>query len=120
MAFIYDTAFDAAIAVVITNGTALSLCSQEPTSYAEVGTYGLAKDTSVTCGAVANGASNGRRTVVPICDCVGSAGGSAPFWALHNNSNTLVSTGALPSAVTIVNGLTYTTAAFSITIADAT
>lgn len=119
MAFIYDTAFDAAIAVVITNGTALSLCSQEPANYAGVGTYGLAKDTTVTCGAVANGASNGRRTVVPACDCVGSGSGTATHWALHNNSNTLVATGALPSGVSISSGPTYTTATFSITIADA-
>ena len=120
MAFIYDTALDAAISNIVTNGTALSLCSQEPANYAGVGTYGLAKDTTVTCGAAQDGASTGRRTIVPACDCVASASGTATHWALHNNSNTLVATGALASSISITNGNTYTTAAFSITVADPT
>ena len=119
MPLIYDTALDAAIGVVITNGTALSLCSQEPTSYAQVGTYGLAKDTTVTCAAASDGASTGRRTVVPVCDCVASASGTATHWALHNNSSVLVATGALSSSVAVTSGVTYTTVAFSVTVADA-
>ena len=120
MAFIYDTALDGAIAIVITNGTAFSLTSQEVVSYAEVATYGLAKDTSVTCGAAANGASNGRRTIVPATDCVASATGTATHWALHNNSNTLVATGALSASIAVTNTFTYVVAAHSITVADAT
>lgn len=119
MPYIYDTAFDAAIAEIIEDGTALSLCSQEPVNYAGVGTYGLAKDTSVVCAAASDGATNGRRTVVPACDCVVSAGGNATHWALHNNANVLVASGSLSSPITLTSGMTYTTAPFSITIADA-
>lgn len=120
MPFIADAYFDLAIAGIVSAGTALSLCSQEPTTYAEATTtYELGIDTSVSCGAAANGATNGRRTIVPSADVVANASGTATHWALHNNSNTLVATGALASSVAMTNGLTYTTASFSITFPDA-
>lgn len=119
MAYINDAAFDAGLAWVITNGTALSLCSQEPTSYAQVATYGLAKDTTVTPAAASDGASSGRRTIVPATDCVATASGTATHWALHNNSSILVATGAMSPSLAITNGVTYTGTTASITFPDA-
>lgn len=119
MPYINDSAFDAAISWIITNGTALSLCSSEPANYAGIAAVQLAEDTSVTCGAAANGASSGRRTTVPACACVAGDDGTAADWALHNNSDTLVASGNLSGNVSITDTLTYNTDAFDITFPDA-
>lgn len=119
MALLADAALDLAIGYVITNGTHLALCSSEPANYAGISAVRLAQDASVVPAAASDGATSGRRTVVPAQQCVASASGNATHWALHNNSAILVATGPLSATIAITSGLTYDTAAFSITLPDA-
>ena len=109
MAFIADTVFDNGLTVVDTNGTRLDICSAEPTTYAQVNT-----------GAPANGATDGRRVIVPAITAGTVTGtGTAAFWALTNGSDTLYATGSLSASQVVTNGNTFSLDAVSITIRDA-
>lgn len=114
-----DAALDAAVGYVITNGTQLALCSSEPSVYGDLATLAIANDSTVTCGAAGDGTPSGRKTTVPASACVGSADGTAGYWALHDGSSILVAAGALAAPISVNTGITYTTAAFDITVKDA-
>ena len=118
MAKIADAALDAGIGYIITHGTKLALCSQEPATFGDVATYRLAEDGTVTCGAAGDGTPSGRKTTVPACDCVASANGTATHWALYDGS-VLAATGSLNASIAITSGITYPTTSFDITIKDA-
>jgi hypothetical protein len=120
VAYINDEVFDQGLDYADTNGTRLDICSQEPTTYAEATTtYTLGNDT-VNTGATQNGATNGRRVIVPAITAGSVTGtGTATHWALTNGSNTLIATGALSSSQGVTSGNTFTLDAISITIADA-
>ncbi len=121
MAFINDEVFDQGLDYADTNGTRIDICSQEPTTYAEATTtYTLGNDT-VNTGATQNGATDGRRVIVPAITAGSVTGtGTASHWALTNGSNTLIATGALSSSTGVTSGRTFTLDAISITIRDAT
>ena len=97
MPYISDTVFDTGLAVITSGGTRIDICSQEPTSYGQAttaGTYSLGNKTGLTTGAAQDGATNGRRVIVPAIGS-GSPGtvsntGTATHWALTNGSSTLV------------------------------
>lgn len=120
MAFINDEVFDQGLDYADTNGTRLDICSQEPVSYAEAtSTYTLGNDT-VNTGATQNGATDGRRVVVPAITAGSVTGtGTASHWALTDGSATLIATGALSSSQSVTSGNTFTLDAISITIRDA-
>ena len=120
MAFIADTVFDNGLTVVDTNGTRLDICSAEPTTYAQAtSTLTLGNDT-VNTGAPTNGATDGRRVIVPAITAGTVTGtGTAAFWALTNGSNTLYATGSLSASQAVTNGNTFSLDAVSITIRDA-
>lgn len=123
MAFISDTAFDQAISWIITNGTRLDLCSQEPTTYAEAtSTYTLGNKTSLTIGAAEAGDTDGRAAPVPAISSGGSitGNGTVTHWAITDASSVLVATGALAASRAVVSGDTFTSSAFDITFRDAT
>lgn len=106
-------AIDPMLEWIADNGTQLTVCSQEPTSYAEVGTYGLATDSSVTVGEPSGDPDN-RSSTVPATALAASGSGSGTHWALHNGSDTLAATGALGGTVAITAGLTYALGSFTI------
>tara|TARA_R110000764_G_scaffold147162_2_gene234990 strand:- start:2791 stop:3153 length:363 start_codon:yes stop_codon:yes gene_type:complete len=120
MAFIADTVFDNGLTVVDTNGTRLDICSAEPTTYAQAtSTLTLGNDT-VNTGAPTNGATDGRRVIVPAITAGTVTGtGTAAFWALTNGSNTLYATGSLSASQAVTTGNTFSLDAVSITIRDA-
>lgn len=122
MPFIADAAFDAGLAYVITNGTRIDICSQEPVSYAEAtSTHSLGNKTGLTVGSAQAGVVDGRRVVVPaITDGEVTVTDTATHWALTNGSNTLVATGALTASQVVTDGNTFTLDAISIGIRDAT
>jgi hypothetical protein len=75
----------------------------------------------MTVGSPTNGATDGRKVVVPaITDGSVTASGTASHWALTNASNTLIATGSLTSSQSVTNGNTFTLDAIDITIRDAT
>ncbi len=120
MAFIADAVFDGGLTIVDTNGTRLDICSAEPTTYtAATSTLSLGNDT-VNTGAPENGATDGRRVIVPAITAGTVTGtGTAAFWALTNGSDTLYATGSLSASQAVTTGNTFSLDAVSITIRDA-
>jgi hypothetical protein len=122
MAYINDEVFDQGLDYADTNGTRIDICSQEPVSYAEAtSTYTLGNKTGLNTGATQNGASSGRRVIVPaITDGAVTGTATATHWALTDGASILVATGQLSSSQAVTNGNVFTLDAISITIADAT
>jgi hypothetical protein len=122
MAFLNDNVYDSGLSYVTTNGTRIDICSQEPTTYTQAtSTYTLGNKTSMTVGSPTNGATDGRKVVVPaITTGSVTATGTASHWALTNASNTLIATGSLTSNQSVTSGNTFTLDAIDITIRDAT
>jgi hypothetical protein len=126
MAFLIDAAKDAAITYIVSGAgavTQLFICEQEPVSYSEAstaGTYSLGSKASPSLGAAADGATQGRRTVVSaITDGTVTHTGTATHWALCTAS-VLIATGLLSASQAVTSGNTFTLASFSITVNDAT
>lgn len=122
MAFIADYIFDLALADLDTATSTMYICSQEPTTYAEASsTYALGNKGSLSIGAPANGTVSGRRvTVASFTDGSVTATGTASHWALTKSGTTLMATGPLSASQAVTNGNTWSSAAFDITILDAT
>ena len=122
MAFLNDNVYDSGLSYVTTNGTRIDICSQEPTTYTQAtSTYTLGNKASMTVGSPTNGATDGRKVVVPaITDGSVTSTGTASHWALTNASNTLIATGSLTSSQSVTSGNTFTLDAIDITIRDAT
>jgi hypothetical protein len=120
MAFIADTVFDNGLTIVDTNGTRLDICSSEPTTYSEATSSLTLGNDTVNTGAPTNGATDGRRVIVPAITAGTVTGtGTAAFWALTNGSDTLYATGSLSSSQAVTTGNTFSLDAVSITIRDA-
>lgn len=121
MAYINDEVFDQGLDYADTNGTRIDICSQEPASYAAAtSTYTLGNKTGLNTGATQNGATDGRRVIVPaITDGTVTATGTATHWALTDGSAVLIATGALSASQAVTSGNTFTLDAISITIRDA-
>lgn len=121
MPFIADAVFDSGLSYAQTNGTRIDICSAEPTTYAEAtSTNTLGNKTGLTTGAPEDGATDGRRVIVPaITDGSVTATGTATHWALTDNASILVATGALSASQAVTSGNTFTLDAISITIRDA-
>jgi hypothetical protein len=122
MAFLIDNVYDSGLSYITSNGTRIDICSQEPTTYTQAtSTYTLGNKASMTVGSPTNGATDGRKVVVPaITDGSVTASGTASHWALTNASNTLIATGSLTSSQSVTSGNTFTLDAIDITIRDAT
>lgn len=121
MAFISDEIFDQGLDYADTNGTRIDICSAEPTTYAEAtSTYTLGNKTGLNTGATENGATDGRRVIVPaISDGSVTGTGTATHWALTDGTSVLLATGALSSSQAVTSGNTFSLDAISITIRDA-
>jgi hypothetical protein len=120
MPFINDEVFDQGLDYADTNGTRIDICSQEPTTYTEAtSTYTLGNKTLNT-GATQNGATDGRRVIVPaITDGSVTGTDTATHWALTDGSAVLIATGALTASQAVTSGNTFTLDAISLTIRDA-
>ena len=121
MAFISDEVFDQGLDYADANGTRIDICSAEPTTYAAAtSTLSLGNKTGMNTGATEDGATDGRRVIVPaITDGNVTATGMATHWALTDGSATLIATGALSNPQDVTNGNPFTLDAISITIRDA-
>ena len=119
--YINDQVFDSGLDYADTNGTRIDICSQAPTTYTEAtSTYTLGNKTSLNTGATQDGATDGRRVIVPaITDGDVTATDTATHWALTDASSVLIATGPLSSSQGVTNGNQFTLDAISITIRDA-
>jgi hypothetical protein len=120
MAFINDEVFDQGLDYADTNGTRIDICSADPVgTYASVTTNTLGNDT-VNTGVTQDGATDGRRVIVPAITAGSVTGtGTATHWALTNGTDTVVASGALSASQAVTSGNTFTLDAISITIRDA-
>lgn len=120
MAFINDEVFDQGLDYADTNGDRMDITSQEATTYTEAtSTYTLGNDT-VNTGATQNGATDGRRVIVPAITAGSVTGtGTAADWALTDGTSVLIATGDLSASQAVTSGNTFSLDAVSITIRDA-
>lgn len=121
MAFLADYILDLALAELDAATATLYITSAEATTYAEASsTYKLGTKTSLSIGAPADRAPNGRKvTVAAITDGVVDSTGTATHWAITKSGTTLMATGALSASQAVTSGNTFTLAAFDIGIPDA-
>jgi len=121
MPFISDEIFDQGLDYADTNGTRIDICSSEPTTYTQAtSTNTLGNKTGLNTGATQNGATDGRRVIVPaITDGSVTATGTATHWALTDGTSELLATGALSASQAVTSGNSFTLDAISITIRDA-
>ena len=120
MPFINDEVFDQGLDYADTNGTRIDICSSEPANYAGIAAVTLGNAT-VNTGATQNGATDGRRVIVPAITTGTVTGtGTATHWALSDGTAILVATGPLSASQAVTSGNTFTLDAISITIRDAT
>ena len=124
MPYLNDDVLDNGLAYVVSNGSRLDICSQQPANYTEAtSTYTLGNKTSLTAGALQDGASSGRRTVMPaITDGSVTGTGTATHWAYSKTSATaaLLAAQALSSSQAVTSGNSFSLDAISITFPDPT
>lgn len=118
--YLNDEVMDQGLDYADTNGTRIDICSALPTSYAEAtSTYSLGNKTGINTGAAQNGATSGRRVIVPaITDGTVTGNGTATHWALTDGSGILVAAQTLASSQAVTSGNTFTLGAISITFPD--
>lgn len=121
MAFIADYILDAALSKLDTEANRIDVCSQEPTSYAEIATYTLGNETTISIGAPADRTPNGRKvTVAAVTDGTTTGTGTVTHWAISDTVNSrLLATGAIAPSQVVTSGNPLTLAAFDIGIPDA-
>jgi len=120
MAFIADVVFDSGLSELDTGGIRLDITSQEATTYTSATNTHTLGNATVNTGAPEAGAVDGRRAIVPaITSGTVTGTGTASHWALSNNVDTLLATGALSATQAVTNGNTFSLDAISITIRDA-
>jgi len=120
MAFITDSALDAALNYIKTNSLTLHMCSTEPLTFAEVATYSLGTKSNPVISGPSNGVEGGRELIVAeFNDGTATVTGIATSFAIVN-ADALIVTGLLlnPQGVSIGNA--FVLSSFSITIPDAT
>jgi len=120
MPLISDEVFDQGLDYADTNGTRIDICSAEPANFAGIAAVSLGNAT-VNTGATQNGATDGRRVIVPAITTGSVTGtGTATHWALSDGTAILVATGPLSASQAVTSGNTFTLDAISIGIRDAT
>jgi hypothetical protein len=116
MAFVNDSALDAALTVIATANT-LHICSSLPATFANVTSTTLGNG-AITLGAASDGDVSGRKRQVSAVSAQSVTGnGTATHWALTEGS-TLYAAGALSNPQAVVTGNTFSTAAFDIEVRD--
>lgn len=111
---------DNGLSALVSEGNAIYLCSQEPTTYTQAtSTYALARKTGITIGAIADQTPSGRKVAVPAV-ASGSPGeviatGTATHYAIVDTVNSrLLVTGSMSASQALTNGNTFTTNGFDV------
>lgn len=125
MPYLNDRSLDAALQVIVTEGSRLDICTAEPTSYAQAtSTLSVGNKTGIAPGAVGDRSPNGRKTTIPavVSGAPGAitGNGTATHWAITDPTNSrLLAAGVLSAGQVVVSGNTWTSTAFDIGLADA-
>lgn len=120
--YVNDEVLDQGLDYITANGSRLDITyTQQATTYTEAVTTFTCGNDSVTPGSTVDGASSGRRIIIPAI-----TGGSvtdtqtAGWWALTDGTSVLIAAGALSPATAVTNGGTFSLDAISITKTDPT
>ena len=107
--FVNDDVLDAALSEVKDNATFQHLCSQDPTSYAEVGTYSLANGSVTgTDFSIQNGDTSGRKlSIAEKTNGTITANGDGTYIAIVDGSR-LLSVKPTTSTVSVTTSGTAT------------
>jgi hypothetical protein len=117
MAFLNDEAYDSGLDWIDANGSRLDICSAEPASYAQVGTYTLGYKDGISIAAPSARVAGGREVVISaIADGAVTATGTATHWAISNGSDTLVAAYELSSSQGVTAENVFTLTEFAIGI----
>lgn len=112
MAFMNDEAMDQGLDWGITNGTRLHLLTGDVG-----GTYGSIAAADVGNAAITmtqgNGATDGRTNTCPATTVTPSGSDTVTHWAISNNSDTVVASGAFSSSFAVTSGVDVNIAAFA-------
>lgn len=114
---IADYVLDGGLLTLSDDAVAIHLCSQQPTNFADVGTFTLGNKTWAAGGAW--GAPSGARTVAStvIDDGNITSDGTATHWATVDGSH-LLATGPLAAPLAVINGRTFTMTSFTATLPE--
>lgn len=121
VAFLSDSVLDNGLAYIITNGTRIDICTQQPANYTEAtSTYTKGNKTGLTCTGPADHTSGRKATVPAITDGAVTGDGTVSHWALTKPTTTteLLAAQALTASQAVTNGNTFTLDAIIIAIPD--
>lgn len=119
MALLHDAVLDAALALIVSNGSRLDICTSEPASYAAIAAASCGNKTSISIGSPADRTGGGREiTVAAITGGSCTANATATHFAISNGSNAIYATGSLASSQAVVSGASFSLASFKIGIPD--
>ena len=121
MAYIDDTVLDAACSEISSVVENLYITSSEATTYTEaITTYKLGTKATPSFTGPGDGDASGRKiTIDAITDGTVDSTGTAGFWALTDNSlSILIAAGALASTQGVTAANTFTLTAFDIEFPD--
>lgn len=117
MPYVADVVFDSGLDVLAT-ATALHVCSQQPASFADVGTYSLGNNSSPAVPLATDRVKGGREVIVPETAVPTSVAGTATHWALVTADTLLASAPVVSTAV--ASGETFMVGTFTIGLPDPT
>lgn len=120
MPYINDRVLDNGLSVLDSEATHVHICSAEPASWANVGTYSLGSST-VSIPAPAARTPSGRKVVVPAISAGTVSGtGTATHYAVVDTTNTrLLAASTLTASQAVTSGNTFSLASFDIGIPGA-
>lgn len=122
MPYLNDYVLDAALSKLDTEANRLDVCTQEPATYTEAtSTYTRGNKTSLSVGAPADRAPNGRKvTVASFSDGAITANGTVSHYGISDTVNSrLLAATSLSASQAVTSGNTFSLAAFDIGIPDA-
>jgi len=104
------------------NGTRIDITNALATDFTEAtSTFSLGQKTGLNTGVPEDGATDGRRVIVPaITDGTVDLSGTATHWALTDGATLFIASQTLTGSVAVTSGNTFTLDAISITIRDST
>jgi hypothetical protein len=122
-AFLNDLVLDNGLAYIVSHGTRIDICSQQPATYTEAtSTYTLGNKTGLTCTGPADHTSGRKATVPAITDGSVTGTGTASHWGLSKTTATtaLLAAQSLSASQAVTNGNTFSLDAIIIAIPDPT
>jgi hypothetical protein len=119
MSLLHDAVLDAALNLIVSNGSKLDLCTSEPATYAAIAAASCGNKTAISIAAPVDRAGGGRKIVIAAISggsCTANA--TAAYFAISNGSNAIYATGSLSASQGVVSGATFSLASFEIGIPD--